>query len=64
MAETVKGKIIEYAVALADGAATSKAFLPDSYPDYYVIDRKDNLLWGDIQNRDIEHAIQLALKKE
>ena len=64
MAQTVKEKKIEYPVALDDNAATFKAFLADSYPDYYVIDRKGNLLWGDIQNNDIEHAIELALKNE
>jgi thiol-disulfide isomerase/thioredoxin len=64
MQETVKQHKIEYAVAADDGGATFKAFKADSYPDYYVIDRKGNLLWGDIVNSEIEKAIQLALKAE
>jgi hypothetical protein len=64
MAETVKDKKIEYPVALDDKGATFKALLADGYPDYYVIDRGGNLLWGDVVNGDIEHAIQLALKKQ
>jgi len=64
MAETVKEKKIEYPVAVDEKGGTFKAFLADGYPDYYVIDRKGNLLWGDVQNSDVEHAIELALKKE
>src|SRR5689334_7645026 len=44
MAQMVKEKKIEYPVAVDDGAATFKAYLADGYPDYYVIDRKGNLL--------------------
>jgi len=64
MAQTVKEKKIEYPVAVDEKGATFKAYLADGYPDYYVIDRKGNLLWGDVQNSDVEHAIQMALKKE
>ena len=64
MAQTVKEKKIEYPVGVDEKGATFKAYLADGYPDYYVIDRKGNLLWGDVQNSDVEHAIQLALKKE
>ncbi len=64
MAQTVKEKGIEYPVALDDGAATFKEYKADGYPDYYVIDRKGNLLWGDVVNSDIENAINLALAEE
>ena len=64
MKETAKIHKIEYPVAADDDGATFKAFKADSYPDYYVIDRKGNLLWGDIVNSEIEKAIQLALKAE
>lgn len=61
MAQVVKDKGIEYPVTLDDGGATFKALKGDSFPDYYIIDRKGNLLWGDVVNSDVEHAIELAL---
>ena len=64
MQETVKKNKIEYPVAVDDKEATFKALKADSYPDYYLISRQGNLLWGDIVNDDIEHAIELALKAE
>src|SRR4051812_2372285 len=64
MKDTVKIHKVAYPVAADDGGATFKAFKADSYPDYYVIDRKGNLLWGDIVNGEIEKAIELALKAE
>jgi thiol-disulfide isomerase/thioredoxin len=64
MAETVKSQKIEYPVAADDGGATFAAFKADSYPDYYVINRQGNLLWGDIVNSEIDKAIELALKAE
>ena len=64
MEETVNKYKIEYAVAADDGGATFKAFKADSYPDYYLIDRQGNLVWGDIVNSEVEKAIQLALKAE
>jgi len=45
MKETAKIHKIEYPVAADDDGATFKAFKADSYPDYYLIDRKGNLLW-------------------
>jgi hypothetical protein len=35
----------------------------NSFPDYYVIDRKGNLRWADMANKDVEKAIQLLLKE-
>ena len=63
MAQTVKEHGIEYAVALDTGAKgdTLEAFKADSFPDYYIIDRKGNLHWGDVVNSDVEMAIQLLL---
>ena len=63
MAETVKQHGIQYAVALDTGSHgdTFEAYKADSYPDYYIIDRRGNLHWGDIVNDDTEMAIQLLL---
>lgn len=65
MAATVKAKGIEYAVALDKGEGdTFKAYQADSYPDYFIIDRKGNLRWGDVVNQDTEKAIQLLLAED
>jgi hypothetical protein len=58
----VKERNIEYAVALDNGKGdTFAAYKADSYPDYYIIDRKGNLRWGDVVNDDVEMAIELLL---
>ncbi len=66
MAETVKARGIEYAVALdtGDKGSTFAAYKADSYPDYFIIDRKGNLHWGDVANRDVETAIKLLLAEK
>lgn len=64
MADTVKKYGIEYPVAAdADDQATVKAYLANSFPDYYIIDRKGILRWADIANLDVEKAIQLLLEE-
>ena len=62
MEETVKSRGIKYAVALDQGSGeTFAAYKADSYPDYFIIDRKGNLRWGDVANADVEKAIELLL---
>lgn len=64
MAATAKQKGIKYPIALDIDAATMKAFKANSYPDYFIIDRKGNLRWGDVANKDAEKAIELLLKED
>jgi len=66
MAVTVKERGIEYAVALdtGDKGNTFAVYKADSYPDYFIIDRKGNLHWGDVVNDDVEKAIQLLLAEK
>lgn len=63
MAETVKKHGIQYPVAL-DTGGTIQAYLADSFPDYYVIDRNGTLRWGDIVNSDVEKAIKALLDEK
>jgi cytochrome c biogenesis protein CcmG/thiol:disulfide interchange protein DsbE len=63
MAATVKAKGIEYPVAIDDGGATGLAYRIDSFPDYYIIDRKGNLRWGDMVNTDLEKAIKILIQE-
>lgn len=66
MAETVKKHDIQYAVALDTGSHgdTFAAYKADSYPDYFIIDRKGNLHWGDVVNADVEKAIEVLLAEK
>ena len=64
MKQTVKDKGIKYPVAIDSNGATMKAFKGNSFPDYFIIDRKGNLRWGDIANSDAEKAIELLLKED
>ncbi len=65
MEATVKDRKMQYAVALDAGKGdTFAAYKADSYPDYYVIDRKGNLRWGDIRNSDVEKAIQSLIAEK
>lgn len=65
MEQTVKDREIKYATALDTGEGdTFAAFKANSYPDYYVIDRKGNLRWGDVKNSDVEKAIKLLIAEK
>ena len=62
MEETVRKYGIQYAVALDAGIGdTFVSYQADSFPDYYIIDRKGNLRWGDVQNTEVEKAIKLLI---
>jgi len=63
MAATVKSKGIAYPVAADETGATVEAYKVDSFPDYHIIDRKGNLRWADMANKDVEKAIELLLKE-
>ncbi|MBL6764992.1 MAG: TlpA family protein disulfide reductase [Verrucomicrobiae bacterium] len=61
LASTIERHGIRYPVALDANGLTAKRFHVDSYPDYYVIDRAGRLRWGDIDNRDLEKAVDILL---
>ena len=62
MKATVKDRGIQYPVAVDQG--TNAAYKANSYPDYYIIDRKGILRWADIVNRDVEKAIKHLLAEQ
>jgi thiol-disulfide isomerase/thioredoxin len=64
MAETVKQHQIEYPVAADTNGKTVAAYKANSYPDYYIIDRKGNLRWADFANKDVEKAIDILLAEK
>ena len=63
MPAMVKRHKMAYPTAVDTNGLTAKAFMADSYPDYYVIDRAGNLRWGDIQNSHVEKAIGILLSE-
>ncbi len=65
----VKEKGITYPVAMdasPDGkeGKTIRAYQVDSYPDYYVIDRKGVLRYADLANADVDKAIEQLLAEK
>lgn len=63
MAPFVKEQGITYPVALDVDKKTTSAFAVDSYPDYYLIDRKGDLRVADCANAGIDAAIAALLSE-
>ena len=42
----------------------SKNYLVDSYPDYYLIDRKGVLRFADLSNSEVDRAIEALLQEK
>lgn len=64
----VRTKKIAYPVALdtpmegeADRGRTLAAYQVDSFPDYYLVDRKGILRYADVLNADVDRAIAQLL---
>lgn len=64
MADYVKEADLTWPIALDAEGKTVKAFAVDSYPDYYLIDRKGNLRVADLANKDLDRAVEVLLKEE
>lgn len=65
MEATAKKHDIKYATVLDTGKGeTFAAYKGDSYPDYYIIDRKGNLRWGDVVNDEVEKAINILVSEK
>lgn len=52
---------ITYPVAVDVDNQTTKAFAVDSYPDYYLIDRKGILRVADLANGELDRALEALL---
>lgn len=64
MAEYVDEKSIPYPVCVDIDGETVKAFHVDSYPDYYVIDKKGNLRFADLANAEVDRVVEMLLAEE
>jgi thiol-disulfide isomerase/thioredoxin len=64
MDETARKHKIEYPIAADSAGKTVAAYKANSYPDYYIIDRKGVLRWADFANVDVEKAIEILLAEK
>jgi thiol-disulfide isomerase/thioredoxin len=64
MADFAERSEIPYPVAVDVNNATINAFHVDSYPDYYLLDRKGNLRFADLKNPEVDRAVQALLAEE
>ncbi|NNC88714.1 MAG: TlpA family protein disulfide reductase [Akkermansiaceae bacterium] len=60
----VKDKEIDYPVAIDSDGATMKSYGGNSYPDYFLIDRKGILRFADLANSQLDAAVDLLLAEE
>ena len=68
----MKAQGIPYRVAIdrADPARPGKSitigktYRVDSFPDYYLVDRKGKLRFADLANREVDRAIETLLKEK
>lgn len=63
MAAYVQEADLPWPAAVDVKGQTVKAFRVDSFPDYYVIDRRGNLRVADLANKDLGRVIEVLLKE-
>jgi peroxiredoxin len=63
MRKAVKELQIPWPVALDGDKKLFKAVGADSYPDYYVIDRKGRVRFADLANAEVDRAVAVLIKE-
>jgi thiol-disulfide isomerase/thioredoxin len=63
MRDVVKELNMTWPIAQDGAAKTFKAYFGDSFPDYYVIDRKGRLRFADLANSELDRAVDMLLKE-
>jgi thiol-disulfide isomerase/thioredoxin len=64
MVETIRAKKIEYPCVLDAKGEANAAFKVDGYPDYVIIDREGRVRGADVQNGQVQNAIEYLLHQE
>lgn len=64
MADTAKARGISYPLCLDAKGLTNAAYVVDSYPDYYLIDREGRVRGADIGNGSLESAVDRLLAEQ
>jgi hypothetical protein len=63
MAQYVEDEALPWPVAVDIEKKTVTAFRVDSYPDYYVIDRRGALRVADLANSELDRVVAALLKE-
>lgn len=63
MAQYVQEQELPWPVAVDVDGQTVKAFQVDSFPDYYVIDRRGDLRVADLANKELDRVVETLLKE-
>jgi hypothetical protein len=64
MAGLVKSKSIAYPVCIDSKNEINGAYVVDSYPDYYLIDRQGRVRGADVSSDGLEAAIKKLLAEK
>ncbi len=64
MVETIRSKKIEYPCAIDSKGEANTAYKVDGYPDYVIIDREGRVRGADVQNGQLEKALDHLLSTE
>jgi thiol-disulfide isomerase/thioredoxin len=64
MVETIRSKKIEYPCAIDAKGEANAAYKVDGYPDYVIIDREGRVRGVDVQNGQVQNAIEFLLHQE
>jgi thiol-disulfide isomerase/thioredoxin len=64
MPEFIQAQEIPWPVAVDVANMTVDAFAVDSFPDYYVVDRRGILRVADLQNADVDRVVEILLNEK
>lgn len=60
----VKDEQIPYPIAVDEKGKTVETYGVDSFPDYYLIDRKGNLRVADLANSEVDRVLEILLAEK
>ncbi len=64
MKQVVRELGITWPIAQDGASKTMDAYHGDSFPDYYVIDRKGKLRFADLANQELDRAVDVLPKEK
>ncbi len=63
MIQVAKSLGMSYPILFDADKSVFKSFVADSYPDYYLIDRKGNVRFADLANREVDRAVRTLVEE-
>ncbi len=64
MAEVVAELAMDWPIVMDPDRKFMKSLEGDSYPDYYLVDRKGKLRFADLANAELDRAVEMLLKEK